>query len=121
MSRPRRSRPAPAPEELTAGLPAIDPAGRPVRVVVLGREGCHLCEVAAAVVAEEAAAVGAGWVERQVTASPSLLQRYAEHVPVVFVDGTEHARLRVDRDRLRAALRPRRRGLRDFVQAFTKS
>lgn len=119
MSPSRRG--LPAPEELTAGLPAVDAGGRPVRVVVLGRRGCHLCEVASAVVAEEAPAAGAGWVEREVTDSPVLLERYAEHVPVVFVDGTEHARLRVDPLRLRSALRRRRRSLRDFVQAFTKS
>lgn len=95
-----------------AGVASVDAHGRPVRVVVLGREGCHLCDVAGRVVEEVAAALGVGWVERAVTDSPALLQQYAEHVPVVFVDGTEHARLRVDPTRLRSALRRRGRWFR---------
>jgi hypothetical protein len=108
LHRRRARRPTAAPE-LLAGAPAVDEAGRPVRIQVLGREGCHLCEVAREVVADVARTAGVGWTERDVTESEELLRRYAELVPVVFVDGTEHARFRVDPVRLRAELRRRRR------------
>lgn len=103
-------------------IPEADEAGRAVRVVVLGREGCHLCEVAAAVVARVAEQQQVGWVERSATASPAVLQRYAEQVPVVFVDGAVHAYWRVEPDRLTRALRRRWwRRLLDFVPGFTRS
>ena len=35
---------------------------------------------------------------------PTLAKRYAEEVPVTFVDGQQHAIWRVDEDRLRSAL-----------------
>lgn len=108
----RRARRLAAPPEVLAGAPAVDEAGRPVRIQLLGREGCHLCEVAREVVADEARTAGVGWSERDVTESEVLLHRYAELVPVVFVDGAEHARFRVDPVRLRAELRRRRRWLR---------
>lgn len=51
---------------------------------------------------------GAGWLEVDVDADPMLLARYGEQVPVVLVDGAQHDFWRVDEQRLRAALAPRR-------------
>ena len=56
------------------------------RVVMIGKPGCHLCDDARAV------------IERVVA-------RYAEEIPVTFVDGRQHDYWRVDEGRLRAALR----------------
>jgi len=49
--------------------------------------------------------LGVGWAERSVDDDPELLRRYAEQIPVTFVDGRRHDFWRVDEARLRAALR----------------
>ncbi len=74
------------------------------RVRLLGRPGCHLCDDARAVVAQVCGELGVGWEEAEVGCDPSLLRRYGEYVPVVFVDGAQHDFWRVSPDRLRAAL-----------------
>ena len=74
-------------------------------VVLLTRQGCHLCEQAAPVVAREAARAGAGYRERDVDATPQDREAYGDKVPVVLLDGVEHAYWQVDVKALRAALR----------------
>jgi glutaredoxin len=82
------------------------------RVVVYGREGCHLCEEAVAVVARVCAETGYSWTEVDVDtdAGPDgegegdLADRFSEEVPVTFVDGRQHDFWRVDETRLRTAL-----------------
>lgn len=74
------------------------------RVVVYGRQGCHLCEEAVAVVRRVCAATGDTWTEVDVDEDPDLLDRFSEEVPVTFVDGRQHDFWRVDETRLRAAL-----------------
>jgi hypothetical protein len=76
--------------------------GSAVRVRLLGRPGCHLCEQAAAVVAS--VCPQGTWDEVDITSDPALLDRYLEEIPVVLVDGAVVAYWRVDADRLRAAL-----------------
>jgi hypothetical protein len=80
------------------------PAAGSVRVVLIGRPGCHLCEDARAVVARVCADLGEAWAERDVDDDPDLLARYAEEIPVTLVDGRQHDFWRVDETRLRAAL-----------------
>ena len=82
-------------------------AGAP-RVELLGKPGCHLCDDARPVVARVCEAAGVAWAERDISASAADTERWGELIPVVIVDGEEHARWRVDEARLRAALRPRR-------------
>lgn len=74
------------------------------RVVLLGRPGCHLCDVARDVVLEVVAETGDSWAEVLVDEHPDLLERYAEQIPVTFVDGCQHDYWRVDAARLRRAL-----------------
>jgi glutaredoxin len=74
------------------------------RVVLLGRPGCHLCDDAREVIARVTAELGVQWQERSVDDDPELLRRYAEQIPVTFVDGRRHDFWRVDEARLRAAL-----------------
>ena len=64
-----------------------DPAAR---VVVLSRPGCHLCELAEEVVAQVCAELDVSWEAALIDASPSLLEAYAEQIPVTFVDGRQH-------------------------------
>jgi glutaredoxin len=78
------------------------------RVVVLTRQGCHLCEQAIEVVAAVCAETGDSYLTRDVDADPELARRYTDQVPVTFVDGAQHDFWRVDPVRLRAALTRRR-------------
>lgn len=79
-------------------------AGGPVHVQLLGRSGCHLCDVARDVVLRVAAEAGAVVQEVDVDTRTDLRERYSDLVPVVLVNGVEHAHWRVDEARLRAAL-----------------
>ena len=74
------------------------------RVVLYSRAGCHLCDEARSVVAEECDRAGAGWREVDVDADPQLQARYGEYVPVVEVDGTVQGFWHLDPARVREAL-----------------
>jgi hypothetical protein len=75
-----------------------------VRVVLLGRAGCHLCEEARTVVERVCSDLGVQWQEEDILSSPELLRRHADDIPVTFVDGEIHDFWRVDEQRLREAL-----------------
>lgn len=75
------------------------------RITLLSRPGCHLCDDARAVIERVAAELGAGWVERDITASPDDMKEYWDQIPVIFVDGVQVGFWRISEDRLRAALR----------------
>ncbi len=83
-----------------------EPPAAPVRVLLLGKPGCHLCDDARVVVAQVCAEVGVGWEERDILGDPELADRYWEEIPVVLVDGEQHAFWHVDPARLRARLTP---------------
>ncbi len=82
--------------------------------MLYGRAGCHLCADAREVVAAVAARTGAGVREVDVDAPGpgeepggrpgALAARYGELVPVVVVDGVQHAVYHVDAGRLEAVL-----------------
>ena len=76
----------------------------PVRVTLIGRPGCHLCDEARAVVERVCEDLGQAWTEVDVDGDPALLERYGEEIPVTLVDGAQHDFWRVDEARLRAAL-----------------
>ncbi|SDS85398.1 glutaredoxin family protein [Paraoerskovia marina] len=75
------------------------------RVVLYGRDGCHLCEVARDVVADVCARTDTRWVETDVDTDPALADEHGEFVPVVTVDGVRRAVYTVDPVRLEKALR----------------
>jgi glutaredoxin len=79
-------------------------AARTERVVVLTRQGCHLCDEAIAQVAAVCAETGETYAVLDIDSDPELQRRYTEQVPVTFVDGTQHDFWRVDPVRLKAAL-----------------
>ncbi len=74
------------------------------RVSVISREGCHLCDAALETVRRVAAETGADVEVVDIDEHPELLARYADEIPVTFVDGAQHDYWRVDEERLRAAL-----------------
>jgi Glutaredoxin-like domain (DUF836) len=79
-------------------------ADRTERVVVLTRQGCHLCDVAIAQVAAVCAETGDAYAVLDVDSDPDLQRRYTDKVPVIFVDRAPHDFWRVDPVRLKAAL-----------------
>ena len=74
------------------------------RVLVLTRQGCHICEQAIEVVAAVCAETGDSYATRDVDTDPELVRQYTDQVPVTFVDGKQHDFWRVDPVRLRRAL-----------------
>lgn len=75
------------------------------RITMLGKPGCHLCDEALQVIARVAAESGTEYAVRDLTmADDEEKLEYWEKIPVVFVDGAEHAHWRVSEPRLRAAL-----------------
>ncbi|TNM69966.1 glutaredoxin family protein [Streptomyces sp. NP160] len=81
--------------------------GRDERVVLYGRRGCHLCDVAREQVSRACAQAGAGWREVDVDDDAELVARYSDLVPVVTVDGRHHAHWRVSEQDLLTALAAR--------------
>ncbi len=78
----------------------------PERVIVLVRDGCHLCAEALAAVEKVCSLTGATWRSVDVDSAPSLKAEFSDHVPVTFVDGALHSRWFVDQEALRTALEP---------------
>ena len=75
------------------------------RVTLIGKPGCHLCDAAREVVADVCAETGESFAELSILDDPALADQYWERIPVTLVDGVPHDFWRVDRERLRAALR----------------
>ena len=78
-------------------------ADRP-RVTVYTRVGCSLCTTAEVDVQRICLDLGVLWQAVDVDADPELRAEYGDRVPVIMVDGREHAFWRVDEPRLRASL-----------------
>jgi hypothetical protein len=73
-------------------------------VVLVVREGCHLCADARQVVETVCFEYAVPWSERDVDADPQDKERWSDWVPVLLVDGREVDSLRVSAARLRKAL-----------------
>jgi len=75
-----------------------------VRVTLIGRPGCHLCDDAQIVIEQVCGELGVGWIKCSIDDDPELHDLYWEQIPVTLVDGRQHDLWRVDPARLRAAL-----------------
>lgn len=73
-------------------------------VVLLTRPECHLCEDARAVVDRVTGELGLPWREVSVAEVPSLGERFAEELPVLFIDGVQRDFWSIDEVRLRRLL-----------------
>jgi hypothetical protein len=74
-------------------------------LVLVGKPGCHLCEVMRGVVGPVAAELGLAVSERDVRSDPELDALYRHDIPVLLCGGREVARHRVTAADLRARLR----------------
>jgi glutaredoxin len=75
-----------------------------VEVRVYSAAGCHLCEVAKALLEREREAGGFDLVEVDITGDPELEAAYRQQIPVVFVAGRKAFKYRVDPAELRRRL-----------------
>jgi len=81
-------------------------AGQPRRLTFFTRPNCPLCDAAWFVVQRvtRGMRVEIEKVDISAPGQESWQVRFDEHIPVVFIDGREHCRHRVDESRLRRAL-----------------
>lgn len=77
---------------------------RPSRVLLLTRNGCHLCGDAEQVVRSICEEIGVGWRAVDVDSDEALRARFTDHVPVTFVDQRLLGYWFVDPSALRGAL-----------------
>ena len=75
-----------------------------VRVTLIGRPGCHLCERAHEVISQVIGEAEIEFEELSLLDDPELMAEYSEEIPVILVNGEVHDFLRVDAERLRAAI-----------------
>ena len=74
-------------------------------VTLLGKPGCHLCDVAVVVVEGVLADYpGVAFEQRSILDDAELFAKYADEIPVVLIDGKVHNIWRIDADRFRAAI-----------------
>ena len=72
-------------------------------VLVIVRDGCHLCDDAVAIAERVCVECGADFGTLDVDADPALAE-HSDHVPVTLVDGRRLAIWFLDEAQLRAAL-----------------
>jgi hypothetical protein len=84
---------------------------RDIRLTLIGKPGCHLCddarEVVQAVMREIEATDAARRIELDelsILDDETLRARYAEEIPVLLIDGEVHNYWRIDPVRLKTAL-----------------
>ncbi|MHA7140995.1 MULTISPECIES: glutaredoxin family protein [unclassified Arthrobacter] len=87
----------PRPEMPTDG--AVSPV-----VELLTKPDCHLCAAARAVVAAVCEELGVPWHELSTVDAPDLLERFAEEIPVLLIDGVQRDFWKIDEARLRRLL-----------------
>ncbi len=79
-----------------------------VRLTLVGKPGCHLCDTARDVVAQVLAQpkfAASVWLEElSLLDDPELAERFADEIPVVLINGLVHNIWRVDAARLTQAL-----------------
>lgn len=76
-------------------------------LTLIGRPGCHLCDVAREIVETVVAELPDGAVdvvELSIVGDPVLTELWSEKIPVVLIDQQLHSHWRVSPERLRSAL-----------------
>lgn len=81
-----------------------------IRITLIGKPGCHLCDVAAGVVEHVVAELPDEAADRveveelSILDDPALHELWWEKIPAILIDGDLHAHWRVAPERLREAL-----------------
>lgn len=76
-----------------------------IRVDVMGKPGCHLCEDADAVIDEVVSdSADIELVRHNILDDAELFELWHNYIPVVLIDGVKHSSWTVDADAFRSAL-----------------
>lgn len=79
----------------------------PIRLELYTRPGCHLCEELRTLCERLQSEFSLRLTEVNIDADPTLSARYAEEVPVLFVDGRKAVKFRSTEAALRRTLQRR--------------
>lgn len=71
-----------------------------MRLRLLTRPGCHLCDDAKVIMDRITAKTGEPWTDVDITDDAALEEEYGFRIPVVMLDGKEHGYWRVEEERL---------------------
>ncbi len=74
------------------------------KVILYGKKECCLCDEAMAVLQKVNASLPFELEKRDITGDRELLETFGLKIPVIFVDGVEVFKYRVNENRLRALL-----------------
>ena len=74
------------------------------RVTLVGKPGCHLCDVVREVIEQVCAQTGESYAEVSIYDDLTMADLYWEQIPVTLVDGARIAHWTLEPDTLRAAL-----------------
>ncbi|MFN8078464.1 MAG: glutaredoxin family protein [Kineosporiaceae bacterium] len=74
------------------------------RITLIGKPGCHLCDVAQEVIEKVSSDTGTAWEKVSIDDDRALKRKYWDKIPVIMVDGDEFAMYHVEEAGLRAAL-----------------
>ncbi|NTV61266.1 MAG: glutaredoxin family protein [Chlorobiaceae bacterium] len=73
-------------------------------VTLYGKKECCLCDEAMAVIEKVAVSVSFDLEKKDITDNPELLERFGTVIPVIFVDGVQAFRYRINERRFRELL-----------------
>ncbi len=80
-----------------------------VQLTLIGKPDCHLCDVAQGVIDEVLGelddVIDVTIEKRSILDDSELYDKYWEKIPVLLIDGDEHAHWRIDAVKLRSALK----------------
>ena len=66
-----------------------------MKLTILSKPGCHLCDEMKTVVAKVAGRFGVDVEEVDISADPDLMQQYGEQIPVLMWEGKKIAKYRI--------------------------
>ena len=75
-----------------------------MKVTIIGRPGCHLCDVAEDVIKDLISESEIEFEKLSILDDPKLAARYSEEIPVILIDGKGHDIVRVDEKRFLNAI-----------------
>ena len=75
-----------------------------MKIELLGKPGCHLCDEAKTVLNHVCSELGLSWDQVNIENDPSLHALYKEEIPVLLIDGRKVCKYHLDPKSLRAAL-----------------
>ena len=76
-----------------------------MKITLLGKPGCHLCDDARVILAEVCGELGMTWEEVSVLDDPALADEFWDRIPVIKVDDLVVGSWPITTEQLRSALR----------------